>query len=49
MPVSVYKLVFHDPDYEKLAPSKLEIGTYTTDEVNLVGSCMFYLVYCCVT
>ena len=33
MPVSVYKLVFQDPDYKKLASSKLEIGTYTTDTV----------------
>ena len=41
---SVYKLVFHDPDLQKLAPSKLEIGTYTTDTVKLVGSCTFYLV-----
>ena len=45
MPVSVYKLVFQDPDCKKLAPSKLEIGTYTTDIVKLVGSCIFYLVH----
>ena len=45
MPASVYKLVFHDPDLQKLAPSKLEIGTYTTDTVKLVGSCTFYLVH----
>ena len=30
---------------EKLVPSKLEIGTYTSDTVSLVGSCMFYLVH----
>ena len=30
---------------KKLAPSKLEIGTYTTDTVKIVGSCMFYLVH----
>ena len=40
---SVYKLVFHDPDCKKLAHSKLEIGTYTTDTFKLVGSCVFYL------
>ena len=45
MPASVYKLVFQDPDCKKLAPSKLEIGTYTTNTVKLVGSCMFYLVH----
>ena len=36
MPVSIYKLVFQDPDCKKLAPSKLEISTYTTDIVQLV-------------
>ena len=45
MPVHVYKLVFQDPDCKKLAPSKLEIGTYTTDTVKLVGSYMFYLMH----
>ena len=45
MPASVYKLVFQDPDCKKLAPSKLEIGTYTTNTVKLVGSCMFYLLH----
>ena len=43
MPASMYRLVFQDPDMKKLAPSKLEIGTYTTDTVKIVGSCMFYL------
>ena len=42
---SVYKLVFQDPDCKKLAPSKLEIGSYTTDTVNLVGSCVLCLVH----
>ena len=45
MPVSVYKLAFHDSDLQKLAPSKLETGTYTTDTVKLVGSCTSYLVH----
>ena len=45
MPVSLYKLLFWDPDCKKLAPSKLEIVTYTTDTVKLVGSCMLYLVH----
>ena len=45
MSVSVYKLVFQDPDCKKLAPSKLEIGTYTTDTVKLAGSYMLYLVH----
>ena len=41
MPASVYKLVFKDPDLKKLAPITLEIGTYTTDNVMIVGSCVF--------
>ena len=45
MPVSVYKLVFQDPDCKKLAPSKLRIGTYMTNTVKLVGSCVFYFVH----
>ena len=45
MPASVYGLVLQDPSMKKLAPSSLEIGTYTTDTVKTVGSCMFYLVH----
>ena len=45
MSAIVYKLVFHNPNCKKFAPSRLEIGTYTTDTVKLVGSCMFYLVH----
>ena len=45
MPASVYKLVFKDPNMQKLAPSSLERGTYTTDTVQIDGSCTFYLVH----
>ena len=45
MPASMYRLVFKDPEMKKLAPSSLEIGTYTTDTVKIVGSCMFCLVH----
>ena len=45
MPASVYKLVFNDPELRKLPTSNLEIGTYTTDTVKIVGSCLFYLVH----
>ena len=44
MPASVYKLVFQDPDCKKLAPSKLEKGTYTTNSVRIIGSCVLYMV-----
>ena len=39
MPASVYKMVFHDPNLEKLIPNKLQIGTYTNDTVKIVGTC----------
>ena len=45
MTASVYELVFCYPDLKKLAPSRLEIGTYTTNTVKWVGSCTFYLVH----
>ena len=45
MPESFYKLVFHDQELHKLAISMLEICTYTTNTVKLVGSCVFYLVH----
>ena len=44
IPASVYKLGFNDPELKNLAPSDLEIGTYTTDTLKIVGSCLFYLV-----
>ena len=37
--------MFSDPDLKKLAPSRLEIGTYTTNTVKLGGSYTFYLVH----
>ena len=37
--------MFNDPEWKKLVPSTLEIGTYTTDMVKIVGSCLFYLVH----
>ena len=45
MPASVYKLVFHDPNLEKLTPNKLQIGTYTNDTVKIVGTCKLYIVH----
>ena len=38
MPASVYRLVFQDPNLEKLIPNKLQIGTYTNDTVKIVGT-----------
>ena len=36
MPASVHKLVYRDPNLEKLAPSKMQIGAYTNDTVKIV-------------
>ena len=45
MPASVYQLIYKDPQMKKLTPSNLQVGTYTTDSVKIVGSCKFYLVH----
>ena len=45
MPAIVYSLVFKDPELQKFASSNMEIGTYTTETVKIVGSCKFYLVH----
>ena len=45
IPTSVYKLVYRDPNMEKLIPNKLQIGTYTNDTVKIVGTCKLYLVH----
>ena len=45
MPVSVYRLLYHDHDLRKLAPSHIKIGTYTTDTVKILGSCIIYLLH----
>ena len=44
MPASMYQLVFKDPKMQKLTPSNVQVVTYTTDSVKIVGSCKFYLV-----
>ena len=45
MPISAYRLLYHDGDLKKLAPSRLQIGTYTTDTVKIIGTCKIYLVH----
>ena len=45
MPGSVYKLVFNDAELKKPAPSNLDIVTYTTVTVKIVGSCLFYFIH----
>ena len=46
MPVSAYKLIFKEADCMRLAlSSKLEIGTYTTDKIKVIGSCTLLVVH----
>ena len=38
--------MFQDPDCEKLVPSsKLEIDTYITDKIKVIGSCILFAVH----
>ena len=45
MPDSIYLLIFKDTQMKKLTPSNLQVGTYRTDSVKIVGSCKFHLVH----
>ena len=45
MPVSVIRLLYYDGDLQKLTPGRLQIGTYTTDTVKIIGICKIYLVH----
>ena len=40
MPISVYQLIYKDPDCVKLASSSKDgISMYTTEKINVLGSC----------
>ena len=45
MPVSVYRLIYHDQDLRKLTPCRLKMGTYTTDTVKIIGRSIIYLIH----
>ena len=45
MPMAVYCLMFKDPQLKKLTPSNMEIETYTTEVMKIIGMCHFYLVH----
>ena len=45
MPLAVYCLMFKDPQLKKLTPSNMEIETYTSEIVKIIGMCHFYLVH----
>ena len=46
LPLSVYKLIFKDPDCKQLASrTKVSIRTYSTDKVNITGSCSVFAIH----
>ena len=45
MLVVVYQLMFKDRSLKKLTPSTMEIETYTSDAVKIIGTCQFYLLH----
>ena len=45
MPMAVYCLMFKDPQLKKLTPSNMEIKSYTTEVVKIIGMCHLYLVH----
>ena len=46
MPVSVYWVLYNDPDCVKITPSsKSGISTYTTEKIPVLGSCDLFVVH----
>ena len=45
MPVSIYKKLFKDEDCTQIAPSNLQLETYTNKKVKIIGSCNLYIIH----
>ena len=46
MPVSVYHMMYKDPDFAKLLPSKKTgIYTYITEKIPVIGSCELFIIH----
>ena len=45
MPVSVYRLIYHDHNLTKLTPCRLKIGTYTMETIKIIGTSIIYLIH----
>ena len=43
MPVSVYKMVFQDPNLKSLKSMNMRLGVYTNSEIPVLGKCTLYL------
>ena len=44
IPSSVYQLLFKDPDCRKLVSTDLQLGTYTSNKVQIIGPCELYVI-----
>ena len=45
MPVSIYKKLLKDEDCNQIATSKLQLATYTTKKVKIIGSCKLFIMH----
>ena len=45
MPTSVYRLIHHNCDLQKLTSCNLKIGTYTSDTIRIIGTTIIYLIH----
>ena len=46
LPISLYKVLYKDPDCKMLAPSSTNgITTYTTEKIQILGSCDLFVVH----
>ena len=43
MPVSVYSMVFQDPNLKSLKSMNMTLGVYTNSEIPVLGKCTWYL------
>ena len=43
MPVSVYRMVFQDPNLKSLKSTNMTLGVYTNSEIPVLGKCTLYL------
>ena len=42
---SLCQLVFKDPEMKKIKPCKMQISSYTSDTVKIIGSCTFGIIH----
>ena len=45
MPVSIYKKLFKDEDCTQIIPNNLQLGTYTSKKVKVIGSYNLYIIH----